>query len=76
MEIKVGIQHVSREVTVETTQSAAEVEAALAAALNDNSLFALTDEKGRKVLIPATQIAYVELGSEHARAVGFGAVGN
>ena len=36
----------------------------------------LTDEKGRKVLIPATQIAYVELGSEHARAVGFGAVGN
>jgi hypothetical protein len=25
----------------------------------------LTDEKGRKVLIPAAQIAYVDLGSEH-----------
>ena len=35
-----------------------------------------TDEKGRKVIIPAAQIAYVELGSEHTRAVGFGAVNN
>lgn len=74
MEIKVGIQHVSREVTVETTQSAAEVEAALAAALNDNSLFALTDEKGRKVLIPAAQVAYVDLGLEQVRPVGFGSL--
>ena len=34
----------------------------------------LIDDKGRKVLIPAAQVAYVDLGAEHARAVGFGAL--
>ena len=34
----------------------------------------LTDAKGRQVLVPATQIAYVDLGQEHVRPVGFGAI--
>ena len=33
------------------------------------------DLKGRKVLIPAAQVAYVDLGAENARPVGFGAFG-
>ena len=75
MEIKVGVRDVPREVVVESRESAAAVEKALADAIANQTTLVLTDEKGRKVLIPATQIAYVELGSEHARAVGFGAVG-
>ncbi|WP_232547692.1 DUF3107 domain-containing protein [Propioniciclava soli] len=74
MEVKVGISHVQREVSLETKATAASVEEALGVALKDNGVFTLTDDKGRKVLIPAAQIAYVDLGSEHARPVGFGAV--
>jgi hypothetical protein len=74
MEVKVGIRNVAREVSVETNSSAAELEAALAEALGNNGVFALTDDKGRKVLIPAAQVAYVDLGTENARPVGFGAL--
>ena len=74
MEIKIGIQHVTRELTVETEATAAEVEKNLTKALTDGTLLAVVDEKGRKVLVPAAGIAYVDLGAEHARVVGFGAV--
>ena len=72
MEIKVGIQHVNREVVVETTETAADVEQAFATAVENEGVFTLSDERGRRVLIPSTKIAYVDLGEEHARKVGFG----
>ncbi len=72
MEIKVGIQHVAREITVETDESAADVEKNLLKALADDTLLTLTDAKGRKVLIPVDKIAYVDLGQENVRPVGFG----
>ncbi|MCE1173022.1 MAG: DUF3107 domain-containing protein [Propionibacteriales bacterium] len=74
MEIKIGVQDIARELTVETTATAAEVEAQLTKALTDGGLLTLTDEKGRKVLIPAAKVAYVDLGQEKARPVGFGAL--
>jgi len=74
VEIKIGIQHVARELTVETDASAAEVEADLRTALTDGTLLALTDEKGRKVLVPADKVAYIDLGQEKTRAVGFGSL--
>ncbi|GAA3556786.1 DUF3107 domain-containing protein [Microlunatus spumicola] len=74
MEIKVGIQYVNREVVVDTDESAAQVEAAFAAAVADGSVLTLTDNRGRKVMIPGERIAYVELGEENARRVGFGSL--
>ncbi len=74
MEIKVGIQHVNREIVVETTDSAADIETSLANAMSQETFFTVTDERGRKVLIPAAKIAYVDLGEENARHVGFGSV--
>ena len=74
MEVKVGVRNVAREISVETNASAAEVEAALSGALGANGVFTLTDDKGRKVLIPAAQVAYVDLGTETPRTVGFGAL--
>lgn len=74
MEIKVGIVNVNREVSVESDSTAEEISAALDAALSSGGTLTLVDEKGRKVLIPAAGIAYVDLGSEHTRPVGFGAV--
>ncbi len=74
MEIKIGIQHVARELTVETEATAAEVESELRKALADGGLVALTDEKGRKVLVPADKVAYIDLGQEKTRPVGFGSI--
>lgn len=74
MDIKVGIQHIGREVSVESEAGADDVQADLEKALADDGLLALTDAKGRRVLIPAAKIAYLELGDENARRVGFGAV--
>ncbi len=74
MEVKVGILHVQREVTVETTDTASEVEERLTAAINAGDVLRLHDEKGRTVLIPAAHIAYVDLGQENVRKVGFGSV--
>jgi hypothetical protein len=76
VEIKIGIQHVSREIVLESKDSAADVEKELLSsiAVGGDGVFTLTDERGRKVLIPVGKIAYVDLGEENARHVGFGAV--
>ncbi|PFG16895.1 uncharacterized protein DUF3107 [Propionicimonas paludicola] len=74
MEIKIGIRQVARELTVETDASAADVEADLKAALTEGTVLALSDEKGRRILVPAAQIAYLDLGQEKARPVGFGSL--
>ena len=75
MEVKIGVQHAPREIVLESGQSAEEVERLVADALAGKAqLLSLTDEKGRKVLIPADRIAYVELGEPATRRVGFGAL--
>ncbi|MFF5634259.1 DUF3107 domain-containing protein [Streptomyces sp. NPDC012825] len=75
MEVKIGVQHAPREIVLESGQSAEEVERAVADALaGKTQLLSLSDEKGRKVLVPADRIAYVELGEPAVRRVGFGAI--
>ena len=73
MEVKIGIQMGPRELVVETSKSADEVEEALTAALADGKPFVLTDKKGGKVLVPADKIAFVELDVAEPRRIGFGA---
>jgi 3-hydroxyacyl-CoA dehydrogenase len=74
VEVKIGIQSAPRELVVETTASPEEIEKQLARALGtEGSVFALADEKGARVLIPADKIAYVELASPESRRMGFGA---
>ena len=74
MEIKVGVIHTPREIVLESEESASDVEAAFADAIKNDSVLTLTDEAGRKVLIPAVRVAYLEIGQEAVRRVGFGAV--
>ncbi|HEU5418465.1 MAG TPA: DUF3107 domain-containing protein [Streptosporangiaceae bacterium] len=74
MEVKIGIQSVPRELVLETDSTAEEVERAVSAAVADDSVLVLQDEKGGKVLIPAAKIAYLELGSGEPRRVGFGSL--
>ncbi len=75
MEIKIGVQHAARELSLESELSAEEVEKAVSAALTGKTgLLVLSDEKGRKVMVPADRLAYVEIGEPSARRVGFGAL--
>ena len=72
MEVRIGIQSIAKEIVVETPSSPDEVERSLAAALKDGGMFALRDEKGGRVLVPAEKIGYRELSGAEQRKVGFG----
>ncbi|MFC2577228.1 MAG: DUF3107 domain-containing protein [Rothia dentocariosa] len=72
MEIKIGIRHISREVTLETKESVETIRTKVADAITNGSLLEITDDKGAITLVPGEQIGYVELGSEDKRRVGFG----
>lgn len=71
MEVKIGIQQAARELVVETDADAATVEKHVTAALEEGVALSLTDTKGRKILVPGTKIAYVEIGGGVAGHVGF-----
>ncbi len=75
MEVKIGVQYAARELVLESAQSPQEVEKAVADALKaDLGVLTLTDEKGRRVLVPADKLAYVEIAEAEQRRVGFAAV--
>jgi Protein of unknown function (DUF3107) len=73
VEVKIGITDSPRELVLTSTQTPGEVEELVAAALQQGSgLLSLSDEKGRRFLVHAAKIAYVEIGVADARRVGFG----
>lgn len=73
VEVKIGITDSPRELVLASTQTPAEVEELVSAALSDGSgLLRLSDERGRRFLIHTARIAYVEIGVADARRVGFG----
>ncbi|KAA6215431.1 DUF3107 domain-containing protein [Streptomyces albofaciens JCM 4342] len=73
VEVKIGVQHAPREIVLESGQTAEDVERAVADALGGKTeLLSLVDEHGRKVLVPADRLAYVEIGEQTTRKVGFG----
>jgi hypothetical protein len=76
VEVRIGVVHATRELSVETSDSAEHVQEALASALADeNGVFRLDDERGRSIHVPAAKVAYVEIVSESGRRVGFGGFG-
>ncbi|MEU5536064.1 DUF3107 domain-containing protein [Streptomyces sp. NPDC020362] len=73
MEVKIGVQYAPREIVLESGQSVEEVERQVAEALaGKTQLLSLQDEKGRRILVPADRLAYVEIGEPTVRKVGFG----
>ena len=74
MEVKIGVLHTPREITLDSAQTQKEIEQIVAMALaNSEGQLALADEKGRKVIVPANLVAYVEIAQPDARRVGFAA---
>lgn len=72
MEVKIGVLHTPREIVVDSTQSPDEVEQLVATALKSvDGQLSLTDERGRRVIVPANLVAYVEIDRSDQRRVGF-----
>lgn len=71
MEVKIGVIHASRELTLDTTLDAGEIEDQVRAALSDGGVLSLSDAKGRRVVVPVEKLAYVEITTTTAGQVGF-----
>ena len=74
MEVKIGVQYAVRELVLESAQTPEEIEAAVNDAIKKGGLLTLVDERGRKIVVPADRLAYVEIGEQLERRVGFGAI--
>jgi hypothetical protein len=75
VEVKIGVQYAPRELSLESSQSPDEVAKAVSDALRaDLGVLTLVDEKGRRVLVPADKLAYVEIAETEQRRVGFAAL--
>ncbi|HEX7321780.1 MAG TPA: DUF3107 domain-containing protein [Mycobacterium sp.] len=73
MEVKIGVADSPRELVFASAQTPDEVEELVTAALSiDSGVLGLTDDKGRRYLVQAGKIAYVEIGVADSRRVGFG----
>ena len=75
MDIRIGITHGGRELSVEIDDEAAQDAAAsLEGALSDgDKVLWLTDRSGRRVGVPIDKLAYLELGPAGDRRIGFAA---
>lgn len=76
MDVRIGITDTSRELQLElgAEASADDLATLIDGALAENSgMLWLTDRKGRRVGVPAAKLAYVEIGTDEERRVGFGA---
>jgi len=71
MEVKIGVQNASRELTIDTTLDADGVEKAVAAALKDGGVLSLADSKGRRIVVSGEKLAYVDISTSVSGQVGF-----
>lgn len=72
MEVKIGVQFAPRELVLDSGQTQDEVAEAVSEALaSGDGILQLTDEKGRKVIVPVAKLAYVEIAEASTRPVGF-----
>lgn len=72
MDIRIGIVNSPRELNFETDGTAAEVRARVEQAFTAGDAFvSFTDTKDKEFLVPVASIAYLELGTDTTRRVGF-----
>lgn len=71
MQITIGMKNVARELSFEVQGDIADdVAKALA---GEEKVLDITDDKGSRILLSADALAYVQIGSDEQRFVGFGA---
>jgi hypothetical protein len=72
VDIRIGIINNPRELILQSSQTLDEIESAITAALaNENGSLRLEDEKGHIFVVASRTLAFVEIGQEKSRKVGF-----
>ena len=71
MEVKIGVIHASRELTIDTTLEPGDLEEQVRTALTDGGVLSLSDAKGRRIVVPVEKLAYVDISTSTAGQVGF-----
>jgi len=71
MEVKIGVIHASRELTIDTALEAGELEEQVRSALTDGGVLSLSDAKGRRIVVPVEKLAYVDISTSTVGQVGF-----
>ena len=76
MDVRIGVLHTPRELEIEMAddtdrdQLLSEIEARLG---DEGGVLWLTDRRGRRIAVPVSRVAFVEVGSpKEERRVGFG----
>ena len=74
MEIRIGVVHTPKEISLEIEGSAEDLKKSIEKALgDDDAVLWLTDKQGRTVGVPSERVAYVEVEPDGAaKRVGFG----
>ncbi len=72
VEVRIGISDSPRELTIDLSNSADEIEATVARALHEGSHVSFTDERGRRLIVPAAKVGFIEVSARSERKVGFG----
>ena len=72
MEVRIGVQQAARELVLESTDTPSAVAKKVSEALKNGGVLDLVDDKGRRVVVPADRLAYVEIAAAESRRVGFG----
>ncbi len=72
VEVRIGVQHSPRELSLETKESQDAVLQAFKDAGAGDGLLALSDDRGRSVVVPVEKVLYLEFSGDGVRRVGFG----
>ena len=76
MDVRIGVTHTPKEIEIDLGDDGDSdelVKLVEEAVTGDGGVLWLRDRKGRRVGVPAAKLAYVEIGGEEERRVGFGA---
>ncbi|KAB1655107.1 DUF3107 domain-containing protein [Pseudoclavibacter chungangensis] len=72
MELRIGIQHSPRELSIETKEASSEVEKRVQDALASGATtLRFVDDKERVYLVQTASLLYVEISPEEPRRIGF-----
>jgi len=71
MEIRISVQHASRDLILEVDEDVTKISKTIADSMTKGDLLDLTDAKGRRVIVPTSKLAFIEFGIPSATKVGF-----
>jgi hypothetical protein len=74
VEVKIGVQYAARELEIDTSSSADEVEKTVSDAVSAGGVLSLVDGKGKRIIVPIEKLAYVEIAEAEQRPLGFGRI--